>query len=1196
MNIKNIYFISLVACMILFQSLQAQINYIRTWAATAPQTDPNAIISQPLSVVKQTTQYYDGLGRPIQTVSKQGSLETSSGNAYDLVSVLTYDNMGRQNVAYLPYVASGSDGSYKTDASTAQPAFYNSSTSPIAGQGESGTNAHSQINYELSPLSRPLLSMAAGNNWVGSSRGIGIGYFANTTTDDVKIWTVTNAALGSWGTYTMYGAYAAGALFKTITTDENGHQVVEFKDKDDKIVLKKVQLTATDNGSGSGYPGWLCTYYIYDILNNLRCVVQPAGVQTLSTNGWSMTATSTLLSEQCFRYEYDQRNRLVMKQVPGAQPTYMVYDNIDRLIMTQDANMRSTSKWLVTVYDNFNRPIKTGLLNDGNGLATEITNAYNSVTYPNISSGFELLTQTHYDDYSSLPTNSPAGLTSTYQTTWNAQFTATNLTAAPYPVMPTQNSTYTTKGLVTWSQVEVLGSGGATYLTTVNIYDDKARTIQIQTQNYSGGIDVTTSQYNWSGQPLTTVHKEQKAGTNAQTTVTVSHMYYDDLSRLIKTTKQIQNTLVNSNALTAENNISVIQYDKLGQLDTKNLGNTKSGSNYTTTPLETLNYDYNIRGWLLGVNRAFVRDLSTANGTTNSGETFTTPPTYSAGNYFGFELGYDKSPTVGSSTWTGTTQYNGNITGTIWKSVHDGQIRKYDYSYDAANRLTAANFTQYTGTSFNQNAGIVYTVNNLSYDANGNLITMNQYGLLTATATSSSLIDQLTYTSIPGTNRLQAVTDGVNNYSSTLGDFKYNTATKTATDYTYDNNGNLIGDKNKNISSISYNYLNLPQTISVSGKGTITYTYDAAGNKLQKQVVEGSTTTTTLYGSGIMYVNNTLQYITHEEGRIRVNGTNNGYVFDYFLRDNLGNTRMTITDDNTVSKPVIDATSYYPFGLVMAELSSKTAGTLENKFKYNGKELQNKEFSDGSGLELYDYGARMQDPELGRWWTIDPHSNNYYSLSPYEYAANNPLIFVDPNGKDIVITGRDKFKAKTFNALQKLSNKQLVLMKNGEVRIANNLTNKERLNIQICGVPNDSKKLSVGTALVSDLISSKKTVDITKTKDGNETLASNATDAQTPGKGTSSTISYNPNTTESGPDGIVNADGSTGRPPEIGLGHELFHAQDMKDGTYDATIDPNKTDPDSKQKGVLDKEEISVRKKDSELREEQGVVERKQPY
>jgi RHS repeat-associated protein len=396
-------------------------------------------------------------------------------------------------------------------------------------------------------------------------------------------------------------------------------------------------------------------------------------------------------------------------------------------------------------------------------------------------------------------------------------------------------------------------------------------------------------------------------------------------------------------------------------------------------------------------------DLSTANSASGSGETFTTPPSYSAGNYFGFELGYDKSPTVGSSSWTGAIQYNGNITGMIWKSVHDGQIRKYDFSYDNVNRLTASNFTQYTGSSFNQTAGINYTANNLSYDANGNIMSMNQYGLATLTATASVAVDQLTYAYITGTNKLQSVSDAANGNTPApgvagyLGDYHYASGAGSGAVYTYDNNGNLTSDNNKKISSISYNYLNLPQTITVTSKGTITYTYDAMGNKLQKQTIEGGTTTTTLYGAGTVYINNALQFVLHEEGRIRINSTNNGYIFDYFLKDHLGNTRMTITDDNTAAKPVIDATSYYPFGLSMAMISTQTMGYQENKYKFNkGSELQHQEFSDGSGLELYATQYRSLDPQIGRWWQID--SKPDYAESPYSAMGNNPILRNDPLG------------------------------------------------------------------------------------------------------------------------------------------------------------------------------------------------------
>ena len=246
-----------------------------------------------------------------------------------------------------------------------------------------------------------------------------------------------------------------------------------------------------------------------------------------------------------------------------------------------------------------------------------------------------------------------------------------------------------------------------------------------------------------------------------------------------------------------------------------------------------------------------------------------------------------------------------------WETGGDQEERSYGFDYDPANRLLKGDFTQKNGTGWDISAGLDFSMkmgsglnDGSAYDANGNIKSMSQIGVKLNT---SATIDNLTYNYTAGeiSNKLLSVTEdaSIGTTDNKLGDFT--DKNQTLDDYNYDANGNLVLDKNKGINSIEYNYLNLPYKITVTGNRTITYIYDASGNKLEKLTEEpaASAKKYTAYVSGYIYENNVLKFFGHEEGRVRKKVTQGEslvvteYVYDYFLKDHLGNVRMMLTDE-----------------------------------------------------------------------------------------------------------------------------------------------------------------------------------------------------------------------------------------------------------------------------------------------------------
>jgi RHS repeat-associated protein len=212
-------------------------------------------------------------------------------------------------------------------------------------------------------------------------------------------------------------------------------------------------------------------------------------------------------------------------------------------------------------------------------------------------------------------------------------------------------------------------------------------------------------------------------------------------------------------------------------------------------------------------------------------------------------------------------------------------------------------------------------------------------------------------------------------------------AANTADDYSYDANGNMTKDNNKNITAITYNHLNLPAKITFGTTGNIVYLYNAAGQKVRKVVSEtGKSDITTDYLGGYQYDNNVLKFFPTAEGYVEASGSSYKYIYQY--KDHLGNIRLSY--DKTLA--IKEESNFYPFGLKQEGYNTVKIG-FENKYKYNGKELQ-----DELQLNVYDYGARNYDPSLGRWMNIDPLAEQMRRHSPYNYAFNNPVYFLDPDG------------------------------------------------------------------------------------------------------------------------------------------------------------------------------------------------------
>ena len=331
--------------------------------------------------------------------------------------------------------------------------------------------------------------------------------------------------------------------------------------------------------------------------------------------------------------------------------------------------------------------------------------------------------------------------------------------------------------------------------------------------------------------------------------------------------------------------------------------------------------------------------------------------------------------------------------------------------------------------------------------------------------------------------------------------FEFKDSMKQANEYTYDANGNLTKDLNKNITGISYNCLNLPNTVTFSDGSTITYTYGADGTKLRTVHKIGSTTTTTDYCGNVIYENGVQKLLLTEEGYITLSDSK----YHYYLKDHQGNNRVVISQSGTVE----ETNHYYPFGGAFASTSNV------QPYKYNGKELDSKK-----GLNWYDYGARHYDAALGRFTTNDRFAEKYYSMSPYQYGANNPVNNIDVNGDTIVVNPNPNG-----------------LIDNVRIFFGFDTKYQKDVKADLQQLKKDDKEIG---EMIIELEKSKNVHSITRTKRGKSNSSGFDREKAKKDIPQGSIINYDP-------DVKTDINGNH-RTPRIGLSHELQHSSDVDKG------------------------------------------------
>lgn len=451
----------------------------------------------------------------------------------------------RPSVGYLSYAdRPGSNngkatGSFKTDAFTEQANYYKTPNGNILQPTGWDTSVvrtdfpWSVTGYEASPLERIVEQGASGIAWQpkiatqsASGHTVKTEYGLNVTADAVKWWIVNPSDSTE---LVFYATYPKGTLHKKILMDENwvsgrSGTIEEFTNREGVLVLKRYWKTETDP---------IDTHYIYDVYGDLIYVLS-AGIQTQP-----LSLSGVLFDQYVYAYRYDNKRRMTQKKLPGKGWEYIVYNEADQPIMTQDAVQRAKSpqQWGYTKYDNFGRIVETGILtatysNQAAAQAAADLHARNTQknweertvdTNPTSPTGF-----TRYTNQSFPVANLSPRMVNYYD---DHKFEGANTVG-----LGLSGLTYENRNKTLTTGIKVFKEDGTAPLLTINYYDSRSRLIQSVSQNHLGGTDRITNTYTFVGELETSTHVHTA---NGLTTTTVTTNEYDHVGRLSATRHKV---------------------------------------------------------------------------------------------------------------------------------------------------------------------------------------------------------------------------------------------------------------------------------------------------------------------------------------------------------------------------------------------------------------------------------------------------------------------------------------------------------------------------------------------------------------------------------------------------------------------------------------------------------------------------------